>query len=455
MTRLAVTGLALFVAVSSARAGAGDGLDRDATWDELRSEGRSFVFGRIQGRFDGIEYRGRKIRVKNTATGKEHLIRVEKGLGFFEAALPVGTYAFVALEAVYFPPTRPLNPRKYPPVQQSYRVRPLPEIGLPTFPVVEDRPVYLGTIRSGLGGEGLVYEGHSIEIADEFQHAFESLASRHRELVESLARKGIEPTRYFFLKPTEDDPVLDLAAVDAPLEQARDYLSEGKFDQALSWLDTFMPTTDEERTEVRLLVGETYLADKRYEDAIEELGDVLLAEPENLRALRLLARAHALSGHREDALDLYRALADAVPDDAESSLYLGYHYALAAQEELAERAFDSAFAVNFDYLLHDLTPYSLALKADGAEYTPPKIIDGAVRAPSTLRSRRSESGAFGMLLDHEGHIVAVHLTPNAGSWAPTMMMTLIRAHFRPARLNGVPIPCLVIIGADNILELGQ
>ncbi len=60
-----------------------------------------------------------------------------------------------------------------------------------------------------------------------------------------------------------------------------------------------------------------------------------------------------------------------------------------------------------------------------------------------------------MLIDHKGHIVAVHLTPNAGEWAPTMMMTLIRAQFRPAKLNGVPVPCLVIMGAGNVLESVQ
>ena len=453
MTRLTWTALLVFLAFAGASRA--DDLDTYDSWTELRGKGRSFVFGRIQGRFDGVEYRGRKIRVRDVETGKEHLIRVEKGLGFFEAVLPVGTYELIAIEAVYFPPTRPLNPRKFPPVQQSYRVKPLPNMGLPSFPVVGDRPVYLGTIRSGIGGNGLVYEGHALVIVDEYTHALDRLSKRHPGLLQSLERDGVEPTRYFFLKPTTDEPALDIAAVDAPLEQARNYLEDGRFDQALSWLDTFLPTTDEERTAMRLLVGETLLADKRYDEAIERLGEVLLDEPENLRALRLLARAHSLNGDRKDALELYRALAESIPDDAEASLHLGYNYALEERADLADQAFDTAFDVNFDYLLHDLTPYALALKAEGAEYQPPKIIDGAVRAPSTLRSRRSERGAFGMLLDHKGHIVAVHLTPNAGEWAPTMMMTLIRAQFRPAKLNGVPIPCLVIMGAGNVLESVQ
>ena len=183
------------------------------------------------------------------------------------------------------------------------------------------------------------------------------------------------------------------------------------------------------------MVGEAYLAAKRYPDAIEELGNVLLSEPSNLRALRLLARAHAMSENREDALNLYGALAEAVPDDAEATLHLGYEYALQGNEDAAREAFDSSFAVNFDYLLHDLMPYALALRANGADYVPPKVTDGAVKAPSTLRSRRGSQGGFALLVDHRGRIVAVHMTANAGEWASSMMMTMVRARFQPARLN--------------------
>lgn len=128
---------------------------------------------------------------------------------------------------------------------------------------------------------------------------------------------------------------------------------------------------------MQLLVGEALLADKQYIEAIEELGEVLLVEPGRERALRLLARAHAYEGHREDAMSLYRALAEAGPRDAEASLHIGFEYALASEEKLAEAAFTSAFSENFDYLLHDLTPYALALKEEGIDYVPPKIIDGA------------------------------------------------------------------------------
>ena len=213
-----------------------------------------------------------------------------------------------------------------------------------------------------------------------------------------------------------------------------------------------MPVSDDERSEVRLLVGEALLAEKKYDDAVEELGAVLLDEPENMRALRLLARANSFKGHTEDALSLYQALAETLPNDAEASLHLGYHYALRSEKALAQEAFDAAFAANFDYLLHDLTPYALALQVGIEHYTPPAVIDGAVRIPSTMRSRRDSRGAFAILLDHNGRVVAAHLTPDAGSWAPARVMSLIRARFRPARLSGVPIPCLVIAGADNVLE---
>lgn len=432
-----------------------DDLDRDATWSELTNDGLSFVFGRIQGRFDGTDYRGRKIRVRNDETGKEYKIDVGRGLGYFEAALPVGTYTFLAIEAVYFPPVKSLRLNRFRPVPQRYVLQAIPNIGIPTFPVVSDRPLYLGTIRSGVGGDSLVYGGHALEIVDEFQEALTRLEGSHRVLFDSLTEAGVEPSSYFFLTPVDEAAPLELANVDDPLNQARDYMEDAKYEQALSWLQTFMPTTDAEREEMRLLVGEIYLSDKRYEDAIEELGEVLLDEPENMRALRLLARAHAFSGNREDALGLYRALAESVPDDAEASLHLGYDYALAEDEQSADAAFESAFRVNFDYLLHDLTPYAMALKVEGADYQPPKIIDGAVRMPKSMRSRRGTQGAFGMLLDHDGHIVAVHISANAGQWVPAMMMTIIRARFQPARLNGVAIPCLIIVGAGMELEAAQ
>jgi tetratricopeptide (TPR) repeat protein len=456
--RLTVGLMSLVIAVSLAPSivrGA-DGIDSDATWSELKRGGRSVVFGRVQGRFDGTDYRGRKVRIRNEETGREHLVSTGQGLGYFETALPVGTYAVVSIEAVYFPPDKSLRLNRFRPVPQKYVLQPIAGVGVPTFPVVADKPTYLGTIRSGTGGDRLVYEGHTLEIVDEYEEAFASLEIRHPVFYNSLSAAGVEPTRYFFLKPIEEPSPLELANVDEPLEQARDYMKDGKYRQALSWLQTFMPTTDVQRAEMKLLVGEIYLSDKKYEEAIEQLGEVLIDDPQSMRALRLLARAHAFGGNREDAVGLYRALSEAIPDDAEASLHLGYEHALTSNEELAQQAFDSAFRVNFDYLLHDLTPYALALKENEEAYEPPRVIDGAVKMPSTMRSRRSASmGGFGMLVDHTGRIVAVHLASDTAEWAPAVMMTIIRAKFHPARLNGVPIPCLIILGADSELESAQ
>ncbi len=434
---------------------AADELDGDDTWSELVKDGSSFIFGRLEGRFDGTDYRSRKIRIRHEETNREYLVSTGQGLGYFEVALPPGIYAFVAIEAVYFPPDKSLRLTRYRPVPQRYVLQAIPGVGIPTFQVEQNRPVYLGTIRSGIGGDRLVYEGHTLEITDDYQEALASLEVRHPALFASLAQAGVEPMKYFFLKPIEQPSLLELAAVQDPLEQAREYMNDGKYRQALSWLQTFMPTTDEQRAEMKLLVGEIYLSDKKYEDAIEQFGEVLLDDPESMRALRLLARAHAFGGYREDAVGLYRALAESVPEDAEASLHLGYEHALASNEELAEEAFDSAFRVNFDYLLHDLTPYALALREEDALYEPPKIVDGAMKLPSTMRSRRSSAGGLGMLVDHTGRIVAVHLAADTSAWAPSMMMSIIRARFTPARLNGVAIPCLIIMGENAGLEASQ
>lgn len=434
---------------------AGDELSNDATWSSLRAEGQSFVFGRLEGRFDGPDYRARKIRVRHTESGEDHLIEVEQGLGYFDAVLPAGFYEVVAIEAIYLPSVKPMKPERYPPVRQRYALKPPEGAGLPTFPAATEMPVYLGTIRSGVGKNGIVYEGHRLEIADEFDDAWAYFSLTHPGLARSLGELDVTPRRYFFVRAESPPSPLEAVSPDDPLGRARDYIEEGKYEQAVAWLATFLPTTDGEREAVRLLVGEALLADGQFESAIEELGQVLLANPENMRALRLLARAHAREGNYADADGLYRALATSVPGDAEASLYVGYQHALSGKAEDARSAFDTAFEVNFDYLLHDLMPYALAIGREDARYEPPQIRDGLVKPPSTMRSRRGTRGGFALLIDHQGRVIAAHLTPDADSWAPATLMSVVRARFKPARLNDVPIPCLVILGIRDLVEDGR
>ena len=229
--RLASTLLLLAVVLPASPLTAADGIDAGTTWEELQAKGHSLVFGRLRGRFDGTEYRGRKIRVRNQETGDDYLIAVEKGLDFFEAALPSGTYSVVAVEAIYFPRIKPMKLDKFPPVRQRYALRPISGAGLPTFPVVVEKPVYLGTIRSGIAREGLVYEGHAIEILDEYSEALAHLGSRHAPLAASFTRGQIEPARYFFVKPVPQESLLEIAAETDPLGQARDYIADGKFER--------------------------------------------------------------------------------------------------------------------------------------------------------------------------------------------------------------------------------
>ena len=67
--------------------------------------------------------------------------------------------------------------------------------------------------------------------------------------MESVQKSGAEPKRYFFLEPKVEESPLEIAALHSPLNQTRDYISDRRFDQALSWLATFLPTTDDERIE--------------------------------------------------------------------------------------------------------------------------------------------------------------------------------------------------------------
>jgi hypothetical protein len=57
---------------------------------------------------------------------------------------------------------------------------------------------------------------------------------------------------------------------------------------------------------------------------------------------------------------------------------------------------------------------------------------------------------MGVLIDHKGRIAAAHMTPNSGNWAPAMMMSVIRALFSPAKLNGIPVPSITILRATDV-----
>jgi tetratricopeptide (TPR) repeat protein len=261
------------------------------------------------------------------------------------------------------------------------------------------------------------------------------------------------------LKPTRrEDPLETVVGVEDPIGQAREYIAGGKFKQAVAWLETFMPTNDDERHEVRLLVGEALLGDGRYPEAIEELGEVLLANPRELRALRLLARAHAYNRNLPDAQNLYEALADAVPEDAEAHLHLGYLYALKDQREKALEEFGAAFQTDFDYLLHDIGPFAIAMRAvfddEEGTYLPPRVVKFDVPPPKEMESRRSGRSNFvAVLVDHRGKVVAAQLAGDSSGSTPLMMVSLVRATYAPASLNGIPIPALLTMGDGG--EAGQ
>ena len=377
---------------------------------------------------------------------------VGDGLGDFVVLIPAGVYAITGMECNYVAFTRPMNLRNYRPLRQKFAVR-SQRGAQPTFRVPPDRPVYIGTLRTQSATDGLVYQGHTLRVYDEFRATSERLERLFPRLMGSLKQADIEPSRHFVLKPSETDSDLELVGVEDPIGRSREYIAEGKFQSAVNWLTTFMPSSDAERAQARLLMGEALLADGRYDDAIEKLGEVLQAEPENLRALRLLARAHARAEHYEDAASLYQELAQAIPNDAEANLQLGYLFALRAEPARSAEAFASAFRNDQDYLLHDVLPFVVALKAvkerPGA-YEPPRMIRQETPPPRGLQSRRgSENNGMALIIDHTGKVVAAQLAADSAGPEPVLLMSIIRALFKPAALNGIPIPALLTFGGTE------
>ncbi len=425
---------------------------RDSVWSEVQRSGRSLVVGRFVGKFESPDFRSRRVVLRDRDSGRRETLSIDDGLGLIAELVPPGIYDVEGFEAVYFPNLRPRNFRDFRPIRQRFSVSPRAhERGETVISVPADRPVYIGTIRAGAERQGMVYEGQKIRVLDDFEVAMERLAVAYPALVVSLDERGVVPQRHFMLRPTERDPPLEMiVSMDDPIRQARRYIEDGKFDQAINWLSTFMPVSDHQRNEVRLLIGEAHLGARDLDRAIEELGEVLLLDPSNHRALRLLARSHSLNGDLDDAENLYGALLDLRPRDAEAHLQLGYLYALRADEDSSAEAFEVAFETDFDYLMHDLAPFLIAVRSrtePGVNYEPPVLRSTPTPLGRGGGSRRStENDGVMVLVDHRGDVKSAHYNPESSRRIHRTMMSLVRGRFRPATLNGVAVPAIMAIG---------
>lgn len=437
---------------ASVGAGAAELPSRRSVWGEVQREGKSLVIGRFVGKFESPDFRSRRVVLRHRDSGRQETLSIDDGLGLIAELVPPGVYEVEAIEAVYFPNIRPMNVRRFRPIRQRFTVAPRPhERGETLIAVPADRPVYIGTIRAGAERDGMVYQGQKLRVLDDFEVAMERLSIAYPALAVSLSEQAVIPQRHFMLKPTLPEPPLEMiVGMEDPIRQARRYIEDGKFEQAINWLSTFMPVSDRHRNEARLLIGESHLGARNLDLAIEELGEVLLQDPTNLRALRLLARSHSLNGDLEDTESLYGALLDLRPRDAEAHLQLGYLYALRAEVEMSAESFEVAFETDFDYLMHDLAPFLLAVRGGSdpaVQYEPPMLRSTPTPLGGSGGSRRSsETDGVMVLIDHRGAVQSAHFNPESSSRIHQTMMSLVRGRFTPATLNGIAVPSIMAIG---------
>ena len=434
------------IAMATAWPALAQDLKRDRSWDDVASKKRSVVLGRFEGQFSGPQFKGRRIKLIEVGTEKSQYLDITDGLGYIEELIPPGRYRIAGIEATYFPRGTAMDPQKFRPVKQRFYVSPRGDEKFPTFEVPADRPVYIGTITAGVNQTGIVHKGHNWRVVDEYEQTLSRIEENYPKFAASLSRGGIEAARHFALKPTRPEPVLEFIGVEDPIEKSRAYIEEGKYESAINWLARFLPSSDAERLESQLLTGEALLAQRNYDDAIDRLGEVLQAAPDKTRALRLLARAHALAGNLEDALGLFEALVELHPKDTEAHLQLGYLYAINSDLQRSQQEFRSAFSEDIDYLLHDAAPFVVALRAveaKDANYQLPTVKKEIAR-PSWIRSRRdAEESGLALLIDHEGNVVAAQLSGSGQGPMPLMLMAIVRADFEPAAVNGVPVPAVL------------
>ena len=228
---------------------AADTPDDDDSWNDIASDEKSLVFGRFVGKFNSRHFRSRKVRLREVTTGKVEVLEIGDTLGHIAETIPPGIYDMLGFEAIYYAPTtRPIKLHRYRPIRQRFAVN--PKSGDPRTSrilVPKDRPVYIGTIQTDNSPDGIVYRGHRLRIIDDFQESYQRLSRSFPTLVGSLERQGIVPARYFMLKPARvPGPLERVAGLDDPIKQAREYIGDGKYRQALTWLDTFIPASDEE-----------------------------------------------------------------------------------------------------------------------------------------------------------------------------------------------------------------
>lgn len=115
-------------------------------------------------------------------------------------------------------------------------------------------------------------------------------------------------------------------AAQSLLDEIRQLIDEGKFQQARQRLDSLVASPDDTDPEPHYLMGLVALQLGDYSAAVTHLRIAFQAGPSNIAALKLLAKALLLSGQRLEVEPLLQQLTRVAPDDAESWSLLGRLY---------------------------------------------------------------------------------------------------------------------------------
>ena len=142
--------------------------------------------------------------------------------------------------------------------------------------------MYIGTIRAAPERRGMGVRGAEAPGPGRFRCvAMERLSAAHPALVVSLGERAVVPQRHFMLRPTRPGAAAGVGRGGGRSHPAGAAVHSrtASTTQAINWLSTFMPVSDTQRNEVRLLVGESHLGARDLELAIEELGEVAVGGP--------------------------------------------------------------------------------------------------------------------------------------------------------------------------------
>ncbi len=194
---------------------------------------------------------------------------------------------------------------------------------------------------------------------------------------------------------------LDANSEEAVTNLAYLYNEEGDFKKATELLSSIPESS--RSAKIYTALGTTYDQQKEYKKAIEAFRQALSMDKENLDAMRGLAQDLANDNQMDAALDEYRTIQDADPQDATAAMRVAEIYRRMGKFDLAMENLKKASALVQDSLE---IPYNeaLILEAQGKYEDAAQVLQKLVSRPLPADARAGDKSNRALFLERLGNI---------------------------------------------------